>query len=104
VAALKEELDSFLIAETHRALEAAKELQAQGLPKESAEELAKDDLLVKPPEEDYRPKKWEIEGASADFIAAARKHLLKHKLHRRNRSPKNRPPTTPPISPPASEE
>jgi hypothetical protein len=62
VAALKGELDSYLIAQTHQALEASTELQAQGLPKESAEELARADLLVKPPKEDYRPKKWEIEG------------------------------------------
>jgi hypothetical protein len=92
VAALKGELDSYLIAQTHQALEAAKELQEQGLPKESAE-VAKADLLTRPPEEDYRPKKWEIEGASEDFIAAARRHLL-NRPRRNSRSTKSLAPTT----------
>jgi hypothetical protein len=61
---------------TRNAMKLAENLEASGTPPDVAEELAKEQLLQKPPDEQDRPAPWEVEGAQADILDAVQKYLL----------------------------
>jgi hypothetical protein len=67
--------EAYLQAQTWEAKNFYADLCEQGLPPESARELAMERLFPKAPEDEDRPEPWELEGAQESALEAARKVL-----------------------------
>lgn len=72
---LKGDLEAYLQVMTASAMQRAADLEDQGTSPEVARELAMQELLQPPPEEEDQPEPWELEGAEAALEDAAQRHL-----------------------------
>lgn len=73
---LGENLEAYLQATTFEAMVFCEKLEDQGTPSQTAEELALEQLLVKPPAEQNRPTRTEMEDAQESQERATMQALL----------------------------
>jgi hypothetical protein len=69
-------LADFLMAEAASALDLQSKLEEDGTPPETARELALDQLLVNPIEEQDRPEPWQIQDGMDDATVATQQALM----------------------------
>lgn len=74
---LGDDLEAYLRATTFEAMLMCERLEDQGTPTDVAEELARDQLLQRPPDEQERTTQAEMEDSVADQEAAALQALLR---------------------------